>query len=205
MGRPIADLPFSVDQLSVACGIAGGPAEHRRRRGLLAGVARAGGSPAPSAAVAVAPTLSLSGATGRVGRRRLRAPRRPRAGPSGSAHSLKPDYVSHLVHDLTSIVALLEHEFNRPAVTYRNEANELTDFLDLDARVGRAPTFLEPPQLGAPARVPTAWPRSTTEPRRPACARLSGCAPATGAGVPSRSDERSSGSTSRLSGAGDPS
>jgi phospholipase C len=62
----------------------------------------------------------------------------------------KPGYVSHVVHDHTSVLALLERKWNLPALTYRDaNANDLTDFLDLDALAAGRPTFPELPALAA--------------------------------------------------------
>jgi phospholipase C len=56
-------------------------------------------------------------------------------------------YVSHEVHDHTSVLKLLETKWNLPALTYRDaNASNLLDSLDLDAR---RPAFLEPPVLAA--------------------------------------------------------
>jgi phospholipase C len=56
-------------------------------------------------------------------------------------------YVSHVVHDHTSILKLVETKWNLPALTFRDaNADNLLDSLDLDAR----PAFLEPPDLPAP-------------------------------------------------------
>jgi phospholipase C len=57
------------------------------------------------------------------------------------------DYVSHVVHDHTSILKLLETKFNLPALTDRDgAADNLLDCLDLDS----APAFSTPPSLPAP-------------------------------------------------------
>ena len=57
------------------------------------------------------------------------------------------DYVSHVVHDHTSILSLIEHKWNLPALTNRDgAADNLLDCLDL---VG-PPAFLTPPALPAP-------------------------------------------------------
>jgi phospholipase C len=58
------------------------------------------------------------------------------------------NYVSHVVHDHTSILKLVESKWNLPALTYRDlKADNLLDAVDLTAR--RA--FLHPPALSAPA------------------------------------------------------
>jgi phospholipase C len=60
----------------------------------------------------------------------------------------KPNYVSHVVHDHTSILKLVETKWNLPALTYRDaNASNLLDSLDLGAP---APPFLKPPALPAP-------------------------------------------------------
>jgi phospholipase C len=59
----------------------------------------------------------------------------------------KKNYVSHVVHDHTSILSLVEHKWNLPALTNRDgAADNLLDCLDLD----RPPAFLTPPQLPRP-------------------------------------------------------
>jgi phospholipase C len=58
----------------------------------------------------------------------------------------KPDYVSHMVMDHTSILALVEAKWNLPAMTMRDaNANNMLDMLDLTS-----PAFLEPPALAKP-------------------------------------------------------
>jgi len=72
----------------------------------------------------------------------------------------KPNYVSHRVHDHTSILRLVETKWNLPAITYRDaNASNLLDCLDLAAR--EAP-FAEPPSL-PPAVLPTGQPRCYTQ------------------------------------------
>jgi phospholipase C len=62
----------------------------------------------------------------------------------------KRNYVSHMVYDHTSILALIERKWNLPALTYRDaNANDLTDFLDLDAMAAGVPTFPTLPPLPA--------------------------------------------------------
>jgi phospholipase C len=57
------------------------------------------------------------------------------------------DYVSHVVHDHTSTLSLIEHKWNLPALTNRDgAADNLLDSLDLNA----SPAFLTPPHLPAP-------------------------------------------------------
>jgi phospholipase C len=58
----------------------------------------------------------------------------------------RPNYVSHVVNDHTSICALVETKWNLPAMTYRDaNAGNLLDMVDL-----RHPAFLHPPRLAKP-------------------------------------------------------
>jgi len=58
------------------------------------------------------------------------------------------DYVSHAVHDHTSVLKLIETKWNLPALTFRDaNADDLLDALDLSA----PPAFAEPPALPEPA------------------------------------------------------
>lgn len=60
----------------------------------------------------------------------------------------KPDYVSTVVHDHTSVLKLLETKWNLPAFTYRDaNADNLLDSVDLTS----PPAFATPPTLAAPA------------------------------------------------------
>jgi phospholipase C len=64
---------------------------------------------------------------------------------------VKRNYVSSVVYDHTSILAFLERKWNLAAMTHRDaNANDLTDFLDLQALKAGQPTFPELPAL-APA------------------------------------------------------
>jgi phospholipase C len=46
----------------------------------------------------------------------------------------KKNHVSHMVYDQTSVLALMEHKWNLPALTYRDaNANNMLDFIDLEA------------------------------------------------------------------------
>jgi phospholipase C len=59
----------------------------------------------------------------------------------------RKNYVSHVVHDHTSVLSLVEHKFNLPALTNRDgAADNLLDSLDLTGD----PAFLHPPTLPAP-------------------------------------------------------
>jgi phospholipase C len=60
----------------------------------------------------------------------------------------KRDYVSHVTHDITSILGLVETKWNLPALTYRDaNADNLLDSLDLQGD----PAFMDPPALPEPA------------------------------------------------------
>ena len=60
----------------------------------------------------------------------------------------RPDYVSSVVHDHTSVLKLIETKWNLPALTHRDAAaDDLLDSVDLEA----PPAFLHPPELAAPA------------------------------------------------------
>ncbi len=60
----------------------------------------------------------------------------------------KAHHVSSVVYDHTSVLAFLERKWNLPAFTYRDaNANDLSDFLDLEAK---RPPFLTPPNLPTP-------------------------------------------------------
>ena len=67
----------------------------------------------------------------------------------------KRNHVSHTLYDHTSILAFLERKWNLPAMTWRDaNANDLTDFLDLNAMRRRRPTFPELPKLAAAGDTP---------------------------------------------------
>src|SRR5205807_3822579 len=77
----------------------------------------------------------------------------------------KRNHVSHVVYDHTSILALVERKWNLPAMTLRDaNANDLLDFLDLDAMARRKPTFPELPPLAAPGDTAAALACSRTGP-----------------------------------------
>jgi phospholipase C len=62
----------------------------------------------------------------------------------------KRNYVSHQVHDHTSILKLIETKWNLGALTYRDaNASNLLDSLDLEG----PPAFAEPPTLPAPGKA----------------------------------------------------
>ena len=65
---------------------------------------------------------------------------------------VRPHYVSHRVHDHTSVLKLIATKWNLPALTYRDaNASNLLDVLDLR----RPPAFLEPPVLPATGAAPS--------------------------------------------------
>jgi phospholipase C len=77
----------------------------------------------------------------------------------------RPHHVSHVLHDHTSMLAMIERKWNLPALTYRDaNANDLTDFLDLGALATRQPTFAMLPPLAAPGDTAEALACSTTGP-----------------------------------------
>jgi phospholipase C len=62
----------------------------------------------------------------------------------------RPDHVTSVAHDHTSILAMLERKWNLPALTSRDgAAADLSDFLDLTQ-----PAFAEPPALAQPLAGP---------------------------------------------------
>ena len=62
----------------------------------------------------------------------------------------RADHVTSVVHDHTSILAMVERKWNLPAMTHRDAAAaDLSDFLDLDK-----PAFAEPPSLATPLAGP---------------------------------------------------
>ncbi len=75
----------------------------------------------------------------------------------------KKDYVSHVVHDHTSVLRFIETKFNLGALTYRDaNASDLLDTLDLSGR----PAFLDPPELPAPG-LPASGSRCEKTPAPP--------------------------------------
>jgi phospholipase C len=75
----------------------------------------------------------------------------------------KPDHVSHVLYDHTSVLAMVERKWNLPALTFRDaNANDLRDFLDLPALARRQPTFPTLPKLAAPGNTTAALACSTT-------------------------------------------
>ena len=57
--------------------------------------------------------------------------------PAWSRPYARPDYVSHVVHDHTSVLKLIETKWNLPALTYRDyAADNLLDSVDLDQPAG---------------------------------------------------------------------
>ncbi len=64
------------------------------------------------------------------------------------------DYVSHVVHDHTSILKLIETKWNLPALTYRDaNADNLLDSLDFGNAAFREPPTLPDPALPASVEI----------------------------------------------------
>jgi phospholipase C len=64
--------------------------------------------------------------------------------------SSRPGHVTSVVHDHTSILAMIERKWNLPPMTRRDAAAaDLSDFLDLTQ-----PAFAHPPQLAEPRAGP---------------------------------------------------
>jgi phospholipase C len=77
----------------------------------------------------------------------------------------KRDTVTHVLHDHTSVLAMIERKWNLPALTSRDaNANDLSDFLDMDALATGAPTFPSLPALAPPGNTPAALACSKTGP-----------------------------------------
>jgi phospholipase C len=74
-------------------------------------------------------------------------------------------WVTHTVHDHTSIIATIHRKWNLPALTFRDaNANDLTDFLDLSALAAGTPTFPRLPALAAPGDTSAALACQATGP-----------------------------------------
>ena len=70
-----------------------------------------------------------------------------------------------MLHDHTSVLAMVERKWNLPALTYRDaNANDLTDFLDMSAMAAQKPTFPALPALAAPGDNSARLACSTTGP-----------------------------------------
>jgi phospholipase C len=77
----------------------------------------------------------------------------------------KKDFVSHMVYDHTSILALLEKKFNLPAMTFRDaNANDMLDFIDFEAMERKRPNFPVMPPLAPPGNTTAALACSLTGP-----------------------------------------
>ena len=106
---------------------------------------------------------------------------------SSSHRFAKRHHVSHVVHDHTSVLRLIETKWNLGALTYRDaNASNLLDSLDLHPH--HPPAFLDPPELAAPGLPATgsscsATPPPPTEPATGAAARFARAVPA-GLGAP---------------------
>lgn len=77
----------------------------------------------------------------------------------------KRAFVSHVLYDHTSVLAMIERKWNLPALTLRDaNANDLTDFIDLHALARKRPTFPSLPSLAAPGDTLAAMACSTSGP-----------------------------------------
>jgi phospholipase C len=74
----------------------------------------------------------------------------------------KPDYISHVVHDHTSVLKLIETKWNLPPLTRRDaQADNLLDSIDL----GSPPAFANPPNLPPPSLASDVSPMPSTSRR----------------------------------------
>lgn len=74
-------------------------------------------------------------------------------------------YVSHVLHDHTSVLAFLQRKWNLPALTWRDaNANDMTDFLDMEAMAQKRPTFPVFPKLKPAGNTTANLECSTTGP-----------------------------------------
>lgn len=72
-----------------------------------------------------------------------------------SPYSKAGKYVSHVVHDHTSVLAFLQRKWNLPALTWRDaNANDMTDFFDMEALAAKRPTFPSLPKLKPAGNTP---------------------------------------------------
>jgi phospholipase C len=63
----------------------------------------------------------------------------------------RPGVITSVLHDHTSVLAMVERKWNLPALTYRDaNANDLTDFLDMSALAAGQPTLPTLPKLAPP-------------------------------------------------------
>ena len=70
---------------------------------------------------------------------------------SSSRRTRGPDYVSHVVHDHTSITRFIETKWNLGALTFRDaNADDMTDYFDFSRPRFRTP----PPMPAAPSTAP---------------------------------------------------
>jgi phospholipase C len=77
----------------------------------------------------------------------------------------KKDYVSSMVYDHTSILAFIEKKFNLPFMTFRDaNANDMMDFIDVEAMEKKRPTFPKMPRIAAPGNTTAALKCSLTGP-----------------------------------------
>jgi phospholipase C len=101
----------------------------------------------------IAPMITASDRPGDYGRYGFRVP------AAIVSPYARRDYVSHVVHDHTSILKLVERKFNLPALTARDaNADDLLDSLDFE----HEPAFLTPPSLAASHNVDAHTPLCTS-------------------------------------------
>jgi len=102
----------------------------------------------------------------------------------------RPDHVSHVVRDHTSVLRFIETKFNLGALTRRDaNAHDLFDCLDFD----HPPAFLDPPALAAPGLPPTGsvcTPSIPPPPTEPAAAGVDPAAVASGPRPPLTASQR---------------
>ena len=78
----------------------------------------------------------------------------------------KKDYVSHVVHDHTSILKFIETKWNLPAITYRDaNADDLLDCFDFSKKAFGDPPMLADPGLPAGGSTCQPQPRPAVNPR----------------------------------------
>ncbi|KIV87492.1 hypothetical protein PV11_03034 [Exophiala sideris] len=79
----------------------------------------------------------------------------------------KKDYISHVVHEQTSVLSLLEHKYNLPALSCRDaNANNFYDMIDFDALESQKPNFPDMKSVGlvAPSYDPVLLSCTTANP-----------------------------------------
>ncbi|KIM73308.1 hypothetical protein PILCRDRAFT_730095 [Piloderma croceum F 1598] len=75
----------------------------------------------------------------------------------------KKDFVSSMVYDHTSILSFIEKKHNLPAMTFRDaNANDMMDFIDIEAMERKRPNFPKMPPLAPPENTTAALACSLT-------------------------------------------